>query len=514
MRGNNRDSARSARGHRGILPIVGLALVTVVSSVVSLNVALPDIAIETGATQSQLTWIVDAYTVVFASLLFFAGSLGDRFGRKPLLIIGLVIFAAAAFFGTIVTDPTGLIAVRAVMGFGASAVMPTTLSVITTSIPEEQRPRAIGVWVGLAGAGAVLGLFVTAILLEWFPWQAAFWLSVVLAVVAAVAAVFGIPDSREADRSPVDVVGGILALLGVGGLVFGIIEGPEAGWTDPLTLTALGVAAAALIGFVFWELRRPVPMLDPRLFLRRGFAVSSLAITVTFFGWFGLIFMIMQYLQFVLGLTPLQAALWLLPIPFVLIPSARLAPRVAARIGFRPVVVTGMVVLALGLVVLSRIGVDFVPALFVSGVLLAAAGMGMAGTSPTAALTASLPQAKQGVASAMNDTSRELGSAIGIAVLGSALTQVYQQQLAPQITALPGDIQEIVLGSIAFTQSDQIAQFGAAGAQVVADANQAFVAGVGTAFLIGAAVAVVGAIVVLIAGPRRHSVADQSAPVR
>jgi EmrB/QacA subfamily drug resistance transporter len=491
------------------MPVIALSLMTVVSAVVGLNVALPDIARATGATQTQLTWIVDAYTVVFASLLFFAGAIGDRFGRKPLLAAGLVIFGLAAAAGGLVDSPTALIAVRAVMGLGAAAVMPTTLSVITTSFPEKERPRAIGAWVGIAGAGAVVGLFATAALLEFLDWQSFFWLNAGLAAVALVGTIARIPNSVDEHPPAVDVVGGLLSLVGVGGLVFGIIEGPDRGWQDSTTVVALVLGAAGLAAFILWELRRPNPLLDPRLFTRRGFAAGSLSIMVTFFCWFGLIFSILQYLQFVVGKSPLAAAVCLLPIPVLLIPTARNAPRLAARLGFRRTVPIGMVLLAIGLYVMSLTQVELHYVVFATGLVIAAAGMGLSGTPSTTAVTESLPPSKQGVASAMNDTARELGSALGIAILGSTLNQVYRAAMTPEVAGLPHRAADAILGSVAFTQSPELSQLGARGEQLAALARQAFVDGVGSALQIAAAVALVTAVVVAVIGPR-HADASQT----
>jgi EmrB/QacA subfamily drug resistance transporter len=422
---------------RAILAVVGLSLMAVISAVSGLNVALPAMARETGATQSELTWIVDAYTVVFAGLLFFAGALGDRFGRRRLLAIGLFIFGSAAAAGLVVSDPTALIVVRAAMGVGAAAIMPTTLSVITTSFPEAERPRAIGVWVGIAGGGAILGLFASALLLEWFSWQSFFALNVLLSVVALLGVVAVVPDSVDAEPPALDVVGAILSLVTVAALVFGIIEGPAQGWMDPVTLgsLALGLLAGAL--FIWWELRQEHPLLDPRLFRLRGFSAGSLSLTIQFFAAFGFFFIVLQYLQFVTGRSALEAALAMLPLPFVLIPTARNAPRLAQRIGFRWVAPTGLLAMALGFFLLSRLDVDTPYWFFVIGVLLFGVGMGLAGTPATTALTSSLPMAKQGVASAMNDTTREVGSAFGVAILGAVLNQSYRDALAPSVQDLP-----------------------------------------------------------------------------
>ena len=479
-----------------VLAVVSLALMTVVSAVSGLNVALPDLARETGASQTQVTWIVDAYTVVFAGLLLFAGALGDRLGRRGLLAAGLVVFGVGAALGMLTDDPQLLIAVRALMGVGAAAIMPTTLSVITTSFPVEQRPRAIGVWVGMAGGGAVLGLFASGILLEFFSWSSFFALNVTLAAVALVGTLLVVPSSVDPDRPPLDVVGGLLSLVAVASFVFGIIEGPEEGWTDPLTLAGLSVGAAAAVAFVRWELRVARPMLDPRLFGNRAFSAGTLTVTVQFFASFGLFFVVIQYLQFVVGRSPLEAAVSMLPLPFVLIPLARNAPRLAHRIGFRRVAPVGLALTATGLVVLSRIDVDLAYGWFALGLVLFAAGMGLAGTPATTAITEALPESKQGVASAVNDTAREVGSAFGIAILGSVLNQQYRDGMADAVHGLPHAVAEGAQGSIAFTQSDRLDQLGPAAHQLVASAQGAFVDGSSAALLVAAGVVAVAAVVV------------------
>jgi EmrB/QacA subfamily drug resistance transporter len=489
------------RRTRLILVVVGLSLMAVVSAVSGLNIALPSLARETGASQADLTWIVDAYTVVFAGLLLFAGALGDRFGRRLLLIVGLVLFGGAAGLAMVMNEPGQLIALRALMGVGAAAIMPTTLSVITTSFPEEERPRAIGVWVGIAGGGAVLGLFASGLLLEFFAWQSFFGLNVALAALALVGVVLVVPSSSDEHPPALDWVGAVLSLLAVGSAVFGIIEGPERGWDDALTIAALATGVISGIVFVVWELRRGEPMLDPRLFRLRGLSAGTLTITVQFFAAFGFFFIMIQYLQFVTNRSPLEAAAALLPLPFILLPVARNAPHLAERVGFRRTGPVGLIAMAIGFAILSQLDVTSPYWYLLLGLAFFAFGMGMAGTPATTAITAALPPAKQGVASALNDTARELGSAFGIAILGSVLNQSYRDGMADAVAQLPPAIAERVLGSIAFTQSPQLAQFGAAGQALADRAREAFVGGVGDAVLIASGVILATAVVVFFLAP-------------
>lgn len=497
--------ALSPGRRRAILGVVALALMMVVSAVSGLNVALPDLAVDTGASQTEVTWIVDAYTLVFAGLLLAAGALGDRFGRRRILLAGLTIFGCAAAAAMFVDSPTTLIILRAVMGVGAAAVMPVTLSIITTSFPVEERGRAVGVWVGVAGAGAVIGLFGSGILLEFFAWNSFFALNVTLAALALLGTLIVVPPSREAHPPRLDPVGTALSLVGVATLVFAIIEGPERGWSDPVTVGAFALSALSWSSFVAWELRNPQPMLDPRLFARRGFGTGALVLTVQFFAAFGLFFIVLQYLQYVAGQSPLRAAVSLLPLPLVLIPLARVAPMLADRFGMNRIVALGLTLSAAGMLTMTTLAVDLVHWHLAAGLLLFAAGMALAGTPATAAIISSLPADKQGVGSAVNDTSRELGSALGIAILGSLLNSGYRSGLRDVITGLPADVADRALASISFIErgGDRLQALGPAGERLIAGAEQAFVDATATAFLVAAGALLVTAVIVVLRAPSR-----------
>src|SRR3954451_11769846 len=406
---------------RRILIVMCIALATVVSAVSSLNVALPDLARDTGASPTQLQWVVDAYALVFAGLLLFAGALGDRFGRRRVLLGGLGLFGAGALAATTVDDPNALIAIRAFMGLGAALIMPTTLSIITSVFPAGERDRAVGAWAGVAGGSALLGLLVAGALLEVASWPSVFVLNVVLAVIALIGTLRVVPAREDREPAALDLGGAALSAVALFALVWAFIEGPQRGWTDGLILG--GFAAALVLGaaFVVWELRRDEPMLDPRLFALRGFTAGSLSVFVQFFAAFGVIFVLLQFLQLVLGYSTLAAGAALAPMAVVMILVAPRVPRLVERVGVRPVGPTGLALMAIGLVVISTMDAGSSYWHLLAGGLVLGLGMALAAPPATTAIVSSLSEDKQGVASAVNDASREVGGALGIAVLGSVL---------------------------------------------------------------------------------------------
>jgi predicted MFS family arabinose efflux permease len=418
----------------------------------------------------------------------------------------LGLFAAAAGAGAVARDPGALIAARAAMGLGAAAIMPSTLSIITTVFPADERDRAVSIWAGVAGASALLGLLVSGALLEGFAWQSVFAFSSGLGLLALVAALRFAPDSRL-DRARLDAAGGALSALGLSALVYAIIEGPARGWTDTITLAAFAAAVVLLVAFVGWELRRSDPLLDPRLFRLPGFAAGTLSITAQFFAFFGFIFVILQYVQFVLGYSPLVAGLALAPIAVLMMGLSPRVPRLVGRFGPARVGPLGLLSMAGGFVVLSSAGTDSTYLLLLGGLVLLGAGAALSTTPATTAIVSSLPPAKQGVASAVNDAAREVGGALGIAVLGSALTDRYQSGVAGTVAHAPGVLADRAHDALpaALALAGQLG--GERGAALAAQAQSAFVDGLGLAMLIAAGVVAAAAVFVFWRAPSKVAAA-------
>ena len=346
----------------------------------------------------------------------------------------------------------------------------------------------------------MIGLLTSGVLLEFFSWPSIFALNIVLAALALVGTLAVVPATREARPPRLDPVGTLFSVAGLAAIVYGTIEGPERGWSDPVTLAALLGGFAGVVLFVVWELHRREPMLDPRNFLRRGFGAGSLSISVQFFAAFGFLFLALPYLQLVLGYSPLQAAAALLPMAVVVIPLSRFAPKIAAHVGVRVTGPIGLGLMATGFVILSTLGTDSSYWHFLAGLLPFGAGMALAGAPATTAIVASLPREKQGIASAINDVSRELGGALGIAVLGSVLNTAYRSSVEQHTSTLPTPLADTARGSLGAAQAigRRLGE-----TDLVAHANAAFVHGVSLALLAGAAALIGGAVFVALRAPGR-----------
>jgi EmrB/QacA subfamily drug resistance transporter len=483
------------------LAVLALSLVVIGMDNTILNVALPTLVRDLGASASELQWIVDAYVLVFAGLLLTMGALGDRFGRKLVLDLGLLVFVAGSVASAWASSPEVLIATRAAMGVGAAMIMPATLSIITDTFPTAERERAIGVWAGMAGLGVVFGPVVGGWLLGHFWWGSVFLVNVPVVAVALLAGWVLVPESKDPRATPLDPIGALLSMAGLGGLVYAIIEAPDNGWTDPVTLWAFAAGGVLLALFVAWELRTPHPMLQIGLFRNPRFSAASAAITLVFFALFGTIFVLQQHLQFVLGYDALEAGSRLLPVA-TLVLAAPLAARLSERVGTKAVVTAGLVVVATGLWLVSRVGAadGYAPIAWSLAVL--GLGIGAAMAPATASVMGSVPLAKAGVGSAMNDTTRQVGGALGVAVLGSVLSSSYRDAIAPALAGLPSQAAAAAHDSLgaALGVADRL---GVVGDTLARAARGAFVDAMGDVALIAAAAALLGALVTLVLLPAR-----------
>ncbi len=497
-----------ARRRLLVLAAMCIALVAVVASVSGLNVAQQALATDLGATQSQLLWIINGYTLVLAALLMPVGAIGDRWGRKPILLIGFVVFSLSNLASAFSTEPTTLIGLRVLAGVGAAMIMPVTLSVITTSFPREEQAKAIGTWAGFAGAGGIIGLFVSAAIIDNATWPWVFALPIALAAISFVLTIAFVPHSVEHTEAGFDVAGSILSAVAVGGLVLAFHEGPEQGWNAAITVAALAAGLIGAAAFVAVELRRDHPLLDVRIFAIRGLAAGSINLFVVFAVMFSLFLVLVQYLQAVLGYSALGAASGLLPMAIMMMPLSTIAPTIAERIGFRRTLVTGMLLMSAGLFTFATLAdPDGGYLTVLPGILILGAGVGLSMSPSTAAITASLPEEKQGVASALNDTVREMGGAVGIALIGSVLNSAYQANIEPATSALPPAVAEPVNegigGALAVT-----AQMGADGTALLDSARQAFVDGMIPALLLAAGLSLAAAIYTALRGPKTAAEAE------
>lgn len=476
-----------------ILGVLILALFGVSVDNTILTIALPTVAVDLSATAGQLQWMVDAYILVFAGLLLVGGALSDRFGRRLALVVGLTLFGLGSAIAPFVTDANQLIALRAFMGLGAALTMPATLSIIADVFPANERPKAIAAWSAVSGLGIVVGPLLGGWLLEHYAWASVFVVNVPFVAVGIAATLAVVPESRAPGRVPLDPVGALLSVAGLVALVYGIVEIPASGWTDPAVVAALAGAVVLGAAFVAWERRQAHPMLDVGLFRDRRFSAASLSVTLTFFSLMGAMFFLTMYLQAVLGLSALETGVRFLPIAAGVIVAAPLGAQLTAWIGTRITTATGLAVVALGLGLVATLGVESSD-LHLSVVLFVAAlGMGLAMTPATDAIMAALPQAKLGVGSAVNDTTREIGGALGVAVLGSLAAGSYAAAVGPLAATLPPEAAAAVRDSItgASAVADMIG--GTAGEALLGAARQAFVDAMASTSILGAIVALAGA---------------------
>jgi len=508
--------ALSARRRTLVLVTMCLALVVVVSGVSMLNNALPRLAEALSLSQSRQQWVVDGYTVALAALLLPAGAIGDRFGRKRAMIGGLVAYTLGMVWAATAGSAESLIASRVVAGLGAAFIMPGTLSTITSVFPPEGRARAVGIWAGFAGAGGTIGLFMSGVLVDHFYWGSVFVVSAVLAAVTLAALIVFVPSTRASEAVGLDPVGAVLSAFGIAALVIGIIEGPDRGWSAPLTVGALAAGAVLLTAVIFWELRSKAPMLDPRLFRHRGLATGSAAMLLQFLAMFGFFFVGVQYLQLVLGYSALTAAAGLAPMSIVFVVISPVAATLSERYGLRVVGGGGLTIAAAGFGIFLTVSASSGYWLFLVSSLILGLGMALAMTPATNAIVASLPRSKQGVASAVNDLSRELGAAFGVAIIGSAFNIGYRNSIDAHVGGLDASVAAQAHEAPA-TALNAAAKLGDAGQELIAHANQAFISGLRAALIVSGGAMLLGAAYVVLRAPSRseevlEDVLDEGGP--
>jgi EmrB/QacA subfamily drug resistance transporter len=475
------------------LGVLCLSLLAIVVDNTIVNVALPSLVRDLEADVAELQWVVDAYTLVFAGLLLLAGALGDRYGRRRTLLGGLVVFGAASGWAAYAGGVDGLIMARAVMGAGAACIMPATLSLLIGVFTDtRERTMAIGIWAATAGLGVALGPVLGGFLLEHFWWGSIFIVNVPLTAIAVVAGRRLLPESRDPVVRRIDWTGAGLSGAGLVALVWAVIEAPTKGWTSGPVLAAGALAAVALAGFVVWQRRVAEPLLDVRLFADPRFTAASSTITVLFFALFGFLFLSTQYLQFVLGVSPSAAGVRVLPYAGAMIVFAPLSSQLVVRFGTRRLVVTGMLLFSIGLAVAATVGTNTGYGRLAIALLLMGAGMGLAGAPATASIMSALPPDRANIGSAVNDTTRELGGALGVAVIGSIMSSLYASQLSH---ALPDGVPAPVAAAARASIGAGVQISGSFGAEIADAARDAFVQAMSRASIVAALVAGLGALI-------------------
>jgi EmrB/QacA subfamily drug resistance transporter len=420
-----------------ILGVLCLSILIVTGGNTTLNLALPVLSRDLGASESQLQWAVAAYSLVFAGLLFATGAIGDRYGRKGALQFGLVVFFTASFFASQSTEIGQITACRAAMGLGAAFIMPSTLSILVNVFPPHERAKAIAIWATTTGVAGSVGPLIVGWALGHFWFGSAFLVYLPVIAVAFIGGWFLVPTSRDPRKSPIDPLGALLSIIGIGALVYGFIEAPDKGWTAPVTLAAFAVGFGVVTLFVLWELRAAEPMLDMRFFRNPRFSVGSGAMMLVFLAMYGVMLLLTQYFQLVLGFTPLGTSVRMLPIALVILVVTPLTPRFTKVLGANRAVALGMALIALGFLLFTRLGIDSPVWFCWIAMAPLMGGVGMAMSPMTASIMSAVPESRAGVGSAMNDATREVGAALGIAVLGSLAASQYTSALHESLGKLP-----------------------------------------------------------------------------
>ena len=509
-------TGRSAAGQRDrrwwILAVLCLSVLLVVVDNTIVNVALPTISRDLHASTSALQWVVDGYTVSFAGLLLLGGNLGDRLGRRRFLQLGLLLFAVFSV-GAALSRGTGeLVAARALMGFAAALVYPATLAILNNVFTvARERAIAIGVWSAVSGLAVAIGPVAGGALLRHFSWSSVFYVSVPVVVIAVAAGRFLLPESRDPDAGRFDPFGAVLSAAGIGLLTWSIIEAPQHGWASFATVGGISGSLVILSAFAWWQARRPDPMLDVRLFRNPRFSAASAAIALAFFGLFGFIFMITQYFQLVRGYDPLGAGIATLPFAFVTAGFSPVAMLLMRRFGTKLVVAAGLVTMSAGFLVAATTAVDSPYwGKVIIAMALMAAGLGLTTGPATEAIMGALPAGKAGAGSAVNDTTREVGGTLGVAIVGSVLNSAYGAHVLTGLTALGAPAATGHLAGQSVVAGMNVAARFPAPLRDAAESavRTAFVTGLHRGSLVAAGTALAAALVALVFVPARAAASE------
>ncbi|MGD0375430.1 MAG: MFS transporter [Streptosporangiaceae bacterium] len=490
---------------RQILLVLCLSLLVVVIDNTILNTALPTLARVLHAGTSSLQWITDAYTLCFAALLVPAGALGDRYGRRLSLLGGLAVFALGSTAAAFASGTGMLIGARVVMGLGAAFVMPATLSILNAVFPPKERPQAIAAWSAVAGVGIVVGPTLGGLLLAHFWWGSVFLINVPLVAVALAGVLMTVPETAEPGGHRLDLPGTALVAGALFAIVDAIIEAPGRGWTSGATLAETAAGLAALAAFVWWELRIEHPLIDLRVFAVRAFSASAAAVTVIFFALFGSLFVLTQYLQLVHGYSPLAAGVRALPFAIAMGAASPVSPILAKRLGSRVIIPAGMALMGLGLLGLSTAGVHTAYLPIAIAIAIMGGGMGLVMAPASTTIMSTVPAHQAGAGSAINDTIREVGGALGVAIVGSLAAAVYRSRLGSTLATAhaPGAVVHQATSSVAAADAIGAHVGGPAGSELVSAAHNAFVSAMAMGIRVAAAVALVSAVAAIFALPRR-----------
>ncbi|MFH8730197.1 MULTISPECIES: MFS transporter [unclassified Streptomyces] len=490
-----------------ILGVLMLSLLIVVLDNSILNVAIKTIStpppVGLGATQGELEWAINAYTLVFAGLLFTAGLLGDRLGRKKVLVFGLVVFGLGSALAAESGSPVQLIIFRAIMGIGAAFVMPATLAILMNVFERDEQPKAIGIWAGGVGIAIAIGPITGGLLLDHFWWGSVFLVNVPIVIIAVVLMLALVPDSRDPKPGRIDLVGVALSVVGLVLLVYGIIKGGQlADFTDPAVLLTIAAGLVVLVGFVLYEKRSDHPSIDITYFKNKVFSAAIAAIALVFFALMGVTFFSVFYTQSVRGYSPLQTGLLMLPLAaaqLIFAPRARL---VVDRFGVRATTTGGLVILAAMLAAFTILDAD--TPIWILEVIFFLMGMGMAHvmTPTSVVIMQALPREKAGSASALSNTFRQVGGALGIAVLGSVLSTAYRSGIEDKLGLLPAGLRHTAGESIEATIG-VAAKLGPRGDALVGAANDSFLHAMHVTAVCGAGIALVSAVVTILFLPGR-----------